>query len=119
MVTFTIDPKKVPELTHEIRVDIETYIESLKTRDYIANPEKYVYRYEIPEGTTHHHWHVAMYTKKKIDKTRFQYYTTNYGNVDLSLSKTGEYKFSKLYVTKTDQGQEGKLEKAILDKLII
>lgn len=119
MVTFTIDPKKVPEFTPEIKSDIETYIASLKTRDYIAEPEKYVSRYELPEGTSNHHWHVAMHTNRKIDKTRFQYYTTNYGNVDLKLSKTGEYKYTKLYVTKTDPGQEGKLERAILDKLII
>lgn len=120
LVTFTLDPVKVPELTEDIKVDIENYISSLKSRDYIAEPDKYVFRYEVPDGNdTHHHWHVGMYTKKKIDKTRFQYYTTNYGNVDLSLSKTGEYKINKLYVTKGDPEKLGNFEKAVLDKITI
>lgn len=86
MVTFTIDPKKHPEVTDDLVNQIELYISSLTQRVAL----KIIYLSYVKElhKDGRPHWHVAIKTVKSLDKSRFCTYQKKFGNIDFSPSKT-------------------------------
>lgn len=96
MVTFTLDPAKVPDPNLE---DIETYIKS----QFFRVPLKVLRASIILEGDgieTHYHWHVAVETAKSLAKDRFHYYDKKYGWVDIRPSKVSNFDDALNYMSK-------------------
>ena len=82
MLTFTIDPKKHPEITPEITDVIDDLIKSQASRTALKI-KNYSYVKEFHKDGRPH-WHALIVTYKALAKDRFNYYISKYGNIDIS-----------------------------------
>lgn len=86
MITFTIDPKKVPNYK-EVEPDVELLVRRQGMRKAL-NILKYEYVKEYTK-TDIPHWHALLVSSSILKKDRFNHYIRKYGNIDISKSKTG------------------------------
>lgn len=96
MVTFTIDPNKVPP---EMFPSAQLYIEDQVKRENVLKIEEYEYVVEYTQQGIPH-YHVSIVTTKPLFKNRFQYYTKKYGHVDISRSKQTSTQEALNYMSK-------------------
>lgn len=83
MITFTIDPAKIPDVS-KMKNKIQDYIISQSERKALN-----LIRYEIVEEEHKDgrpHWHALAVSTKYLSKDRFNFYIKNFGNIDLSKS---------------------------------
>lgn len=81
MVTFTVDPKKHPDLNQMDKIkQIEKYIVKvcapLAGRAYFAREH----------DNSNVHWHVIIHRNTRLPYEKFGHYKRVYGNVDISRS---------------------------------
>lgn len=85
LITFTIDPKKHPDITDQLCRDIEDYIikQPNRTALHIKNMSyvKEMHKNGRP------HWHTCVTTTRAIRSDAFRQYERVYGNVDISRNK--------------------------------
>lgn len=83
MITFTVDPKKVPDLnSEEKQVLIEKYIEKIIFK--VSDDRCY---YAKEHKDTNVHWHCIIYRNSALKSRDFvNFYKKKYGNVDISKS---------------------------------
>jgi len=86
MVTFTIDKKKVEDLSESKIDEIEYYISSQKNRKALNLLKFSIVREQCKDGTPH--WHALMISSKYLAKDRFNYYINKFGNIDISKNKS-------------------------------
>lgn len=98
LVTFTIDPKKHPEITEELETSIETYIKNQADRQGLNIHEMYIVKEFHKNGRPH--WHCSITTTKSLKKALFTYYQKLYGTIDLSRSKGENNQDSLNYMSK-------------------
>lgn len=89
MITFTIDPKKVPDMKNpEKQAQIEKYIEKVL---FNVSDDKCYYVREHKD--TNVHWHCIIYRKSALKSQSFlTFYKKKYGNIDVSKSISAEEK---------------------------
>lgn len=101
MLTFTVAPNKVPQITKWHIDTIESYIKDIVNRSFIYDKSEFIWRQEKHKNGRPH-WHVGVSSNVHIDKSRFIVYSNKFGRVDVKLSKSGNYGQIVKYVTKED-----------------
>lgn len=86
MVTYTIDPKKHPDITEDLIARIERYIETQADRTGLQVEESSYVRETHKNGRPH--WHQKFIVTKSIRSDAFVQFTRAYGNVKIDLSHT-------------------------------
>lgn len=100
MVTYTVDPKKHPEMTDSLEQEVQAFIESQGKRSALG-----VLRYEYVKE--HHkdgrpHWHALVETSRPLKKDRFNYFVKKYGNVDIAKNKAQQNTEILNYISKVE-----------------
>lgn len=97
MITYTIDPKKYPEVSDELIDEIEDYIKKQGQREALKVISYEYVREKHKNGRPH--WHAVIETEKFLKKDRFNYYK-KYGNFDLSKTKAQTAQEALNYISK-------------------
>lgn len=95
LLTFTIDPKRHPNLNDftfqdEVQQYISKLVKSIGRNIYISKEHDF----------TNVHWHVSLITSKPIVHSKLRYYKNIYGNIDVSRSKKQTQEYSINYISK-------------------
>jgi len=97
LLTLTLTEKSAQQ--HDIIETVERYINTLSIRKGLQLTKlSYVMEY-TKKGVPH--WHLFLETKINLTKRHFKIYIDNFGNIDLSLSKTSIAENIEFYMSKT------------------
>ena len=96
MLTFTLDPKKVNDITsNDVQKKIESYIVSL------FKDSRFIRVYYVKEhAQSNCHWHVVIYMNNCFKQDHIRYYRKKYGNVDVSRSHELSDEHTQKYLSK-------------------
>ncbi len=97
LVTFTVDPKKVPDYKTRI-TEIEGFIQAQGLRTALHLSKYSFVREYTKKGVPH--WHACVVSDKCLKKDRFQYYTKKYGSIDISKNKAQQTSEMLNYMSK-------------------
>lgn len=98
LVTFTIDPKKHPQITETLKEKIIRLIESTSERKALQVIEcSYV---EELHKSGRPHWHMKLILSKALRSDAFTQFTKVYGKVDISRSKHTNGQHIDIYMEK-------------------
>jgi len=98
LVTFTVDPKKHPEITPELEERITRLLESVPNRKALS-VEECSYVKELHKSGRPH-WHMKLVLLKALRSDAFVTFTKAYGNIDISRSKHTNGQHIDLYLEK-------------------
>lgn len=85
MLTLTLDPKLHPEDTLELKTEIETRLHELPTRRKALKIVSWAYAAEhTKKGRLH--WHIAVESKRRLEKDMFKHFAKKYGFIHMSRS---------------------------------
>lgn len=95
MVTFTVDPKKHPEVPVS---KIELYLDSQVDRPALHIQHCSYVQEHHENGRPH--WHMKLNTTKPLRSDAFNQYSKAYGNVQISRSKHTNGNHTSIYMNK-------------------
>lgn len=98
MLTYTIDPKKHPDITTELVTKIEGYIEGIAERKALKLIQFEYVKELHKDGRPH--WHCLLTSKKALKKSMFIYYQKIYGHLDFSSTRGKTDQYIKEYISK-------------------
>lgn len=97
LLTFTLDPKKFPEVDNDLISAVQTYLEDQSKRK--LGFTRYEYAMELHENGRPH-WHVAVQCSGILKKSAFKYYTSKYGTMDISRTRGKSFNTILDYISK-------------------
>lgn len=104
MVTFTIDPKKHPVITDDLKTKIVEYIELQKSRPALK-VRSLTYAEEKHEDERPH-WHAKFITTKPLRSDAFKVFKKNFGNPHISRTKYTKGSHTDFYINKENPAVE-------------